>query len=179
MQDTPPYTDPPEVFMRRAIELAKHAAELGEVPVAAVIVKDNQIIAEAHNRRELDKDPVAHAEVLAIKEAARVIGDWRLEGCALFVTLEPCAMCSGAMWLARIEHCVFGASDHKSGFLGSVHDMTTHTQMNHHYTVERGVMEEECIQLLQDFFRDIRAKKKALRKEAKRAVEAKENNPES
>ena len=93
--------------MRRAIELAQHAATLGEVPVAAVIVKDNQIIAEAHNRRELDKDPVAHAEVLVIKEAAKIIGDWRLEGCALFVTLEPCAMCSGAMWLARIEHCVF------------------------------------------------------------------------
>ena len=81
--------------MRRAIELAKEAAKLGEVPVAAVIVKDNEIIAEAHNRRELDKDPIAHAEVLAIKEAAKQIGDWRLEGCAMFVTLEPCAMCCG------------------------------------------------------------------------------------
>lgn len=161
---TPAYTDPPESFMTRAIELAKHAATLGEVPVAALIVKDNQIIAEAHNRRELDKDPIAHAEVLAIKKAAEVLGDWRLEGCALFVTLEPCAMCSGAMWLARIEHCVFGASDHKSGFLGSVHDITTHSQMNHHYTVERGVMEAECVGLLQDFFRAIRAKKKTLKK---------------
>ena len=161
---TPAYTDPPEVFMRRAIELAKEAAKLGEVPVAAVIVKDNKIIAEAHNRRELDKDPIAHAEVLAIKEAAKVIGDWRLEGCAMFVTLEPCPMCSGAMWLSRIEHCVFGARDHKSGFLGSVHDFTSHTEMNHHYTFESGVLEEECVALLQDFFREVRARKKALKK---------------
>ena len=164
---TLPYTDQPETFMRRAIELAKEAAKLGEVPVAAVIVKDNQIIAEAHNRRELDKDPIAHAEVLAIKEAAKQIGDWRLEGCAMFVTLEPCPMCAGAMWLSRIEHCVFGASDHKSGFLGSVHDFTTHTQMNHHYTVERGVLEDECVGLLQDFFREVRARKKAAKKALK------------
>ena len=150
--------------MRRAIELAKEAAKLGEVPVAAVIVKDNKIIAEAHNRRELDKDPIAHAEVLAIKEAAKHMGDWRLEGCAMFVTLEPCAMCCGAMWLSRIEHCVFGARDHKSGFLGSVHDFTTHTQMNHHYTFEAGVLEEECVSLLQDFFREVRARKKAAKK---------------
>jgi tRNA(adenine34) deaminase len=163
-EPTLPYTDPPEVFMRRAIELAKEAAKLGEVPVAAVIVKDNKIIAEAHNRRELDKDPIAHAEVLAIKEAAKHIGDWRLEGCAMFVTLEPCAMCCGAMWLSRIEHCVFGARDHKSGFLGSVHDFTTHTQMNHHYTFEAGVLEEECVSLLQDFFREVRARKKAAKK---------------
>lgn len=162
-----PYTDPPETFMRRAIELAKEAAKLGEVPVAAVIVKNNQIIAEAHNRRELDKDPIAHAEVLAIKEAAKQIGDWRLEGCAMFITLEPCPMCAGAMWLSRIEHCVFGASDHKSGFLGSVHDFTTHSQMNHHYTVQRGVLEEECVGLLQDFFRALRAKKKAAKKALK------------
>jgi tRNA(adenine34) deaminase len=168
MTDQPlPYTDPPETFMRRAIELAKEAAALGEVPVAAVIVKDNQIIAEAYNRRELDKDPIAHAEILAIKEAAKHFGDWRLEGCALFVTLEPCPMCSGAMWLSRIEHCVFGASDPRSGFLGSVHDFTSHTQMNHHYTVERGVLEEECVGLLQDFFREIRARKKAAKKAAK------------
>jgi tRNA(adenine34) deaminase len=170
-EPTPPYTDPPEVFMRRAIELAKEAAKLGEVPVAAVIVKDNKIIAEAHNRRELDKDPIAHAEVLAIKEAAKKIGDWRLEGCAMFVTLEPCPMCSGAMWLSRIEHCVFGASDHKSGFLGSVHDFTSHSQMNHHYTVERGILEEECVGLLQEFFRDVRARNKAAKKTLKKSLD--------
>ena len=167
-ENSRPYTDPPEVFMRRAIELAKEAAALGEVPVAAVIVKDNQIIAEAYNRRKLDKDPVAHAEILAIQQVAKQIGDWRLDGCALFVTLEPCPMCSGAMWLSRISHCVFGASDPRSGFLGSVHDLTSHTEMNHHYTVQRGVLEEECVALLQDFFREVRAKKKAAKKESKK-----------
>ena len=96
-----------EFFMRQALALAEEATSLGEIPVAALIVKDELIIAKAHNRRELDKDPTAHAEILAIQEASRIIGDWRLEGCTLYVTLEPCAMCSGALWLARVDRVVF------------------------------------------------------------------------
>ena len=146
-------------FMERALELAEYAATLGEVPVAAVVVKDQQIIAEAHNRRELDKDPTAHAEILAIKKAAEVLGDWRLEGCTVYVTLEPCAMCAGAMWLARIDKCVYGCKDPKSGYLGSLHDISQTKELNHHYEVCGGVLEERSAELLKTFFRRIRKKK--------------------
>jgi tRNA(adenine34) deaminase len=153
-----------EFFMRQALALAEEATSLGEIPVAALIVKDEQIIARAHNRRELDKDPTAHAEILAIQEASRIIGDWRLEGCTLYVTLEPCAMCSGALWLARFDRVVFGAFDPKSGFLGSIFDISDPEQtekMNHHFQVCSGVLEEESVLLLQTFFREIRTRKKA------------------
>ncbi len=159
--------DADELFMRKAIELAKHAASLGEVPVAAIIVKNGEIIASAHNRRELDKDPTAHAEMLAIRAAAKKIKDWRLEGCTMYVTLEPCPMCAGALWLSRIERCVFGCSDSKAGFLGSVSDLNQVRELNHHYPVTQGVLADECAEILRDFFREIRARKKKEKKDKK------------
>lgn len=166
-----------ELFMHEALNMAKKAAELGEIPVGAVIVKDEKIIAQAHNRRELDKDPTAHAEVLAIQEAARIIGDWRLEGCTLYVSLEPCAMCSGALWLARVDRVVFGAFDPKSGFLGSIFDISDPEKtekMNHHFQVSAGVLKEESVLLLQRFFREIRAKKKEAKRARRLAQQAEE-----
>jgi tRNA(adenine34) deaminase len=149
-----------EQFMQQALDLAKQASLLGEVPVAAIIVKNGNIIAKAHNRRELDKNPIAHAEVLAIQQASKVLGDWRLEECTLYVTLEPCSMCAGAMWLARIKRCVYGCTDPKSGFLGSLYNLSETKQLNHHYEVQGGVLADECAELLQQFFRKIRQRKK-------------------
>ncbi|MEC7986023.1 MAG: tRNA adenosine(34) deaminase TadA [Myxococcota bacterium] len=148
-----------EPFMRQAIELAQAAAEMGEVPVAALVVKDGEVIAQAHNRREVDQDPCAHAELLAIRKAADVLGSWRLEGCTIYVTLEPCPMCAGAMWLSRIEACVFGCFDPKAGFMGSVADINQFEKLNHHFPVRGGVLEEECATLLRTFFRRIRSRK--------------------
>ena len=150
--------------MRQALALAEQAATLGEVPVAAIIVKDGVVIASAHNRRELDKDPTAHAEILAIKKAAEVLGDWRLEGCTLYVTLEPCSMCAGALWLARVDRCVYGCKDPKSGFLGSLYDLSKTEKLNHHYVVTGGVLEAESAALLKNFFQQVRAKRKKAKK---------------
>ena len=152
-----------QLFMQEALKLAKHAATLGEVPVGAVIVKDGKIIASAHNRRELDKDPVAHAEMLAIREASTVLGDWRLDGCTMYVTLEPCPMCAGALWLSRIKRCVYGCSDPKAGMLGSVDNLMKHSKLNHHYEVVSGVLSEECANELVSFFKKIRQKKKVAK----------------
>ena len=152
-------------FMKHALSLAQEAIALGEIPVAAIIVKDGEIISRSHNRRELDKDPTAHAELIAIREASAVLGDWRLEGCTLYVTLEPCAMCAGAMWLARIDRCVFACHDPKSGFLGSVSNINDFPVLNHHYEVRAGVCEQEGSDLLQGFFRAIRAEKKRLKQQ--------------
>jgi len=148
-------------FMRKALFLAEEAAKLGEVPVAAIIVKDRKVISAAHNRRELDKNPIAHAEVLAIQEASSILGDWRLEGCTLYVTLEPCAMCAGAMWLARVDRCVYGCQDPKSGFLGSLYDLSKTEKLNHHYQVQGGVLKEESAELLRNFFQYLRKQKKS------------------
>ena len=156
--------------MKHALSLAQDATALGEIPVAAIIVKDGEIISQAHNRRELDKDPTAHAELIAIREASQVLGDWRLEGCTIYVTLEPCAMCAGALWLARIERCVFACHDPKSGFLGSVTNINDYPVLNHHYEVQSGVCEQEGRELLQGFFRAIRAEKKRLKQQ--RAAES-------
>ncbi|MBM76781.1 MAG: tRNA-specific adenosine deaminase [Proteobacteria bacterium] len=146
--------------MNIAIDLARKAAQLGEVPVAAIITHNDKIIARAHNRRELDKDPTAHAEILAIKEAAKHIGDWRLEHCTIYVTLEPCPMCAGAIFLSRIERCVFGCFDPKAGFNGSLCNINDYEKLNHKYEVTPGVCSEICSQLLKDFFQEIRKKKK-------------------
>ena len=151
--------------MRLALAQAKLARDLGEVPVGAIIVRGEKIIAQCHNRRELDKDPTAHAECLAIKAAAEEIGDWRLEHCTVYVTMEPCPMCAGALWLSRIERCVFGCSDPRAGFLGSIANLMEQTELNHHYKVQGGVLAEECADELKSFFREIRAKRKAEKKE--------------
>lgn len=145
-----------EAWMRRALAAAERAAELGEVPVGAVIVRGGEEIAEACNRREIDGDPLAHAELLAIRQAARRIGGWRLTGCTMFVTLEPCAMCAGALVNARVERLVYGAADPKAGFCGTLGDLTRDPRLNHRLEVVGGVLAEESAELLRRFFDRLR-----------------------
>lgn len=139
--------------MREALQLASDAAAAGDVPVGAVIVRGDAAIAKAANRTVRDQDPTAHAELLAIREAARVLGDWRLTGCTLYVTLEPCAMCAGAIVLARIDRVAFGAFDDKAGMAGSVADLLRHPRLNHRPQVQAGVLASETGALLSEFFR--------------------------
>jgi tRNA(adenine34) deaminase len=145
-------------FMEQALEQARAAERIGEVPVGSVVVKDDRIVAIGHNLRERDQDPTAHAELLAMREAAQALGSWRLEGCTVYVTLEPCAMCAGAMVLARVKTCVFGATDPRGGFLGTLGDLSQVPALNHHFQVEGGVMAEESSALLKGFFQRIRAR---------------------
>lgn len=142
--------------MAAALAEARAAAAAGEVPVGAVIVRDGQAIARGANRTVRDQDPTSHAEALAIREAASKLESWRLEGCTLYVTLEPCAMCAGAIVLARIDRVVFGAWDPKAGMVGSVADLLRNPKLNHRTEVLAGVMEAECGALLTDFFRSRR-----------------------
>ena len=140
-------------YMRMAIEQAQLAAQSGEVPVGAVLVKDGQVISKAFNKPIANHDPSAHAEMLALREAALAEENYRIPGSTLYVTLEPCAMCSGAMLHARIYRVVYGASDPKTGAAGSVLDIFASKQINHQTSVEGGIMSEECGQLLRDFFK--------------------------
>ena len=146
-------------FMNLALAQAEAAAEMGEVPVGAVVVRNGEVISQAHNRREVDGDPTAHAELIAMKEAAKVIGDWRLEECTVYVTLEPCAMCAGLMVNARVQRCVYGATDPRGGFLGTLDDLSKHPVLNHRFEVEAGVCGDDAADLLRTFFRAVRAKK--------------------
>ncbi len=146
------------VWMTRALALAKEAVLVGEVPVGAVVVHDGVAIAEAHNRRELDSDPTAHAELLAVRAAARELGSWRLEGCTLYVTLEPCTMCAGALVLARLPTLVFGATDPKAGAVGSLYDVPRDDRLNHRVEVVSGVLADDAGDLLTRFFRARRAR---------------------
>ena len=130
---------------------------MSEVPVGAVVVRDGQEIARAHNLRERDANPVAHAEMIALAAAAQVVGDWRLEGCTMYVTLEPCAMCAGALVNSRVERLVFGAHDPKAGFCGSLGDLVRDPRLNHRLTVVSGVLAEASADLLRGFFRQRRA----------------------
>lgn len=139
-------------MMQRAIALARQAAALGEVPVAAVIYRDGHIIAEAHNRRELDQDPTAHAEMLALRDAAKAVGSWRLEDCSIAVTLEPCPMCAGALVNARIARLVYGATDPKMGCVDTLHQLCTDARFNHRIEVHAGVLAKECGAMLSQFF---------------------------
>lgn len=145
-------------FMNLALEMASQAASLGEVPVGALVVQDGEILASAHNRRELDRDPTAHAELLAIRAAAQRLGDWRLERCVVYVTLEPCAMCAGAMVLARVSRVVYGCHDPKGGFLGTLGDLSQVPGLNHRYEVLAGVESDAAAGLLRSFFRRLRAR---------------------
>ncbi|HMA23022.1 MAG TPA: tRNA adenosine(34) deaminase TadA [Gemmatimonadaceae bacterium] len=140
-------------WMGIALDAARAAEAAGEVPVGAVIVRDGALLARASNRTVTDQDPTAHAEALAIREAAAALNSWRLDGCSLYVTLEPCAMCAGAIVLARIERVVFGAWDAKAGMAGSVTDLLRHPRLNHRPEVLAGVRGTECSELLTDFFR--------------------------
>ncbi|MBS3873956.1 MAG: tRNA adenosine(34) deaminase TadA [Firmicutes bacterium] len=148
-----------EYFMREALVEARLAYELGETPVGAVVVRHNLVIARGHNFRENGLDPTAHAEVLALRHASQVLGGWRLLDCTLYVTLEPCLMCAGAMVLARLPHLVFGAHDPKAGVVGSVMNVLRDNKFNHQVAVVDGVLAEECGSLLKDFFSNLRQRK--------------------
>jgi len=142
-----------EAFMREALKEAQKALEADEVPVGAVIVREGRLIARAHNQRETLRDPTAHAEMIALTQAAAALERWRLSGCTLYVTLEPCTMCAGAMVLARIERLVYGADDSKAGAVGSLYNIPRDMRLNHRLEVTSGVLAEVCSDLLQQFFR--------------------------
>jgi tRNA(adenine34) deaminase len=147
---------PDERVMRLALEEAGAAAAGGDVPVGAVIVRGDEILARQGNAREREQDPTAHAEILALRQASSAIGSWHLEGCAMVVTLEPCAMCAGAIVLARLDRLVFGASDPKAGFAGSLGDLVRDGRLNHEVDVTVGVLAEECGEILRSFFAERR-----------------------
>lgn len=149
-----------EDYMRMALDEARLAAEEGEVPIGAVVVHEDEVIARVHNRRETDRDPSAHAEFSAMCAAARALDRWRLTGCAVYVTLEPCLMCAGLMVNARIDRCVYGAPDPKGGALGTLFDVSHDERLNHEFEVTSGVLADECAAELRSFFRARRAKKK-------------------
>lgn len=163
-------------YMRLALEQARLAARMGEVPIGALVVYEPvdpgtrrplappRVIASACNRRETDRDPTGHAEFLAIKQAARTLDAWRLSGCTVYVTLEPCIMCAGLMHQARIDRCVYGASDPKSGALGTLYAVHEDERLNHQFAVETGVCEAECAAVLKDFFAQRRAQSKLVKK---------------
>ncbi|MBS4221135.1 tRNA adenosine(34) deaminase TadA [Bacillus sp. FJAT-49711] len=155
-----------EQYMRAAILEAEKARDCNEVPIGAVIVLDGEIIAAAHNLRETEQNATAHAEILAIEEACKKLGTWRLENADLYVTLEPCPMCSGAIILSRIKKVVYGAADPKAGCAGTLMNLLRDERFNHQSAVVEGVLKEECGKLLSDFFRELREKKK-MEKESK------------
>ena len=142
--------------MALALEEARTAGEAGDVPVGAVVARGDEVLGRSGNARERDQDPTAHAEILALRQAAEALGSWHLEGCVLYVTLEPCAMCSGALVLARVDRLVFGAPDPKAGFAGSLGDLVRDPRLNHAVEVTSGVLRDECGEVLRAFFRDRR-----------------------
>lgn len=144
------------IFMKLAIEEAIQAEEINEVPIGAVIVKDGEIIAAAYNRREVDQKATSHAELLAIDAASKVLSSWRLTGCTLYVTLEPCPMCAGAIVQSRVDRVVYGASDPKGGCAGTIYDLLNEERFNHQCIVEKGVLAKECGEMLTNFFRKLR-----------------------
>lgn len=160
-------TIPDNFYMKEALKEARKAYEKGEVPIGAVIVKDNEIIGRGHNLRETGKDPTLHAEIIAIREAAKNVGGWRLIGCSMYVTIEPCAMCAGALVNSRIDNLVIGSKDPKMGACGSIINLVEHEKMNHIINVTFGIMEEECSQIVKGFFKDLRNRKKSNKKREK------------
>lgn len=158
-----------EKYMKEALKQAKKAAALGEVPIGCVIVYEGKIIGRGYNRRNTDKNTLCHAEITAIRKASKVLGDWRLEGCTLYVTLEPCQMCAGAIVQARIPEVVMGCMNPKAGCGGSILNLLEMPEFNHQAVCYRGVLEESCSEILKEFFTDLRKRNKAekeLRKTA-------------
>lgn len=151
-----------EKYMRLALSEATAAAAEGEVPIGAVVVCDGEVIASAHNRREVDNSPSAHAEFLAMEEASRVLKRWRLTGCTVYVTLEPCLMCAGLMVNSRIDRCVFGACDPKGGALGTLYDVSCDPRLNHEFQVTSGVLADEAAAQLKAFFRERRQRSSSI-----------------
>lgn len=154
------YNNDDERYMAEAIRQARKAVAIDEVPIGCVIVHDNKIIARGYNRRNCDASTLAHAEIMAIRKASKKLGDWRLEECTMYVTLEPCPMCAGAIVQARIPKVVIGAMNPKAGCAGSILDMFQVKQFNHQVESEKGVLEEECRNLMKNFFKELRKKKK-------------------
>lgn len=156
-----------EKYMSAALKQAKKAYQLGEVPIGCIIVYQDKIIARGYNRRNTDKSTLSHAEIIAIKKASKILGDWRLEGCTLYVTLEPCQMCSGAIVQARIPHVVMGCMNPKAGCGGSILNLLNMPQFNHQVSITSGVLEEDCKNILTHFFQELRVRnkeEKAIRK---------------
>ncbi len=147
-----------DYFMNKAILEAEKAYDMEEVPVGAVVVKDGKIIGKGFNQKESAKDATKHAEILAINEACKTLDTWRLTGCTMYVTLEPCAMCAGALVNSRIENLIIGASDPKTGACGSIFNIVNEEKLNHRVKVKFGVMEDECSTMLKEFFRNLRSK---------------------
>lgn len=160
-----------EFYMKLALEEAKKAEVLGEVPIGAVIVLKGEVLSAAHNLRETTQNAVTHAELLAIEQACEKVGSWRLEEAELYVTLEPCPMCSGAIILSRIERVIYGAKDPKAGCAGTLMNLLNDSRFNHQSEVVPGVMAEECGKMLSDFFQQIRQRKKEEKKRAKEFLE--------
>ena len=153
-------TDTDAKYMKEAIRQAKKAYAIGEVPIGCVIVRDRKIISRGYNRRTIDKNTLAHAELAAIKKASKKLDDWRLEGCTMYVTLEPCQMCAGALVQSRIDRVVVGCMNPKAGCAGSILNLLQMPEFNHQVELETGVLEEECSQMMKDFFRELRETKK-------------------
>jgi len=143
-------------YMALALEEARAAAAIGEVPIGAVVVCDGAVVSRGHNRREVDTDPTAHAELLAIREASQSLGRWRLSDCTVYVTLEPCPMCAGLMHQARIARLVYGATDPKAGAVGTLYDLSNDERLNHRFEVTAGVLADESSQMLKEFFGRLR-----------------------
>lgn len=149
-----------ELYMRLALQQAATAARNGEVPIGAVIVQGNRIVGRGFNRRETWRDPTAHAEMIAIRDAAETLGGWRLPNCTMYITLEPCAMCAGAIVQARIDRVVFGVHDPKTGCAGTLYNILQDPRMNHQVEITTGVLAEECSSLISCFFQDLREKRR-------------------
>lgn len=149
----------PEEFMLEAFKEAEKALSLGEIPIGAVIEKDGVIIGRGHNKTETDKDPTAHAEMIAIRDAAGKLGGWRLLGCRMYVTTEPCSMCAGAIVLARIQTVFIGTMDRKTGACGSLSNILQDERLNHYVQIETGIMQQECEKIMKSFFQKLRKKK--------------------
>ena len=164
-----------EKYMKEALKQAKKAYELGEVPIGCVIVYQGKIVGRGYNRRNTDKNTLAHAEITAINKASKKIGDWRLEGCTLYVTLEPCQMCAGAIVQARITEVVLGSMNPKAGCGGSILNILEMPEFNHQVQVKRGVLAEECTHMLTTFFKELRIRNKQEKEQRK--AEQEEENP--
>ena len=163
------YTD--EYYMQQAIEEAKKAYAVGEIPIGAVLVHEGTIISRHHNRRELDHDATAHAEVLVIREANQLLDRWRLTGCTLYVTIEPCPMCAGAIINSRIDRVVYGASDYKGGAVESLFNVLSHPGLNHEPELASGVLGDECSQIMKDFFKERRKARRSTQEAEGSALE--------
>lgn len=159
-----------EKYMKEAMKQAKKAYALGEVPIGCVIVREGHIIGRGYNRRNTDKNTLAHAEITAIRKASKVVGDWRLEDCTLYVTLEPCQMCAGAIVQARIPKVIMACMNPKAGCAGSILNILNMPEFNHQVEIHRGVLEEQCSKLLKEFFTELRKRNKLLKEESKKNI---------